>query len=344
MKIIVDAMGGDNAPLEIVRGALDAHRETGVEILLVGRTAEVLKAVEQCGVKDLPAGVEIKDATQVIEMSDDPATAFKMKKDSSMTVGLNLLKEGAGDAFVSAGSTGALLSGATLLVKRIKGIRRAALGPSVPVYHGHITLCDCGANAECTPEYLLQFAFLGSFYAKKVRHIDNPRVALLNIGAETEKGDTLRHETFQLLEEAGKQGRINFIGNIESNDAVMGGADVVVADGFTGNVMLKTLEGTAKFLMKELKEVFYTNGRTKLGAVLVKNELGALKKQADPSEIGGTPFLGISKPVIKAHGGSDANAIKNAIFRAREYAESGFIEDIQANIDYMRVQPGTEKI
>ena len=256
-----------------------------------------------------------------------------------MTVGLNLLKAGAGDAFVSAGSTGALLSGATLLVKRIKGIRRAALGPSVPVYHGHITLCDCGANAECTPEYLLQFAFLGSFYAKRVRHIDNPRVALLNIGAETEKGDTLRHETFQLLEEAGKQGRINFIGNIEANDAVLGGADVVVTDGFTGNVMLKSLEGTAKFLMKELKEVFYTNGRTKLGAVMVKNELGGLKKRADAGEIGGTPFLGISKPVIKAHGGSDANAIKNAIFRAKEYAESGFIEDIEANIDYMRVQP-----
>ena len=256
-----------------------------------------------------------------------------------MTVGLNLLKAGAGDAFVSAGSTGALLSGATLLVKRIRGIRRAALGPSVPVYHGHITLCDCGANAECTPEYLLQFAFLGSFYAKRVRHIDDPRVALLNIGAETEKGDTLRHETFQLLEEAGKQGRINFIGNIESNDAIMGGADVVVTDGFSGNIMLKSLEGTAKFLMKELKEAFYSNGRTKLGAVLVKNELGGLKKRADPGEIGGTPFLGISKPVIKAHGGSDANAIKNAIFRAREYAESGFIEDVEANIDYMRVQP-----
>ena len=344
MKIIVDAMGGDNAPLEIVRGALDANRETGVEILLVGRAAEVLKAVEACGEKDLPTGVELRDASQVIEMSDDPATAFKMKKDSSMTVGLNLLKEGAGDAFVSAGSTGALLSGATLLVKRILGIRRAALGPSVPIYNGYITHCDCGANAECTPEYLLQFAFLGSFYAQRVRHIDRPRVALLNIGAETEKGDTLRHETFRLLQEAGAQGRINFIGNIESNDAVMGGADVVVADGFTGNVMLKTLEGTAKFLMKELKEVFYTNGRTKLGAALVKNEISALKKQADPGEIGGTPFLGISKPVIKAHGGSNANAIKNAVLRAVEYAESGFIEDVEANIDYMRVQPAAEKI
>ena len=344
MKIIVDAMGGDNAPQAIVQGALDAHRECGVDILLVGRAAEVLRAVEACGEKTLPAGVEIRDASEVVEIADDPAIAFKVKKDSSLTVGLNLLKAGAGDAFVSAGSTGALLAGATLLVKRIKGIRRAALGPSVPILGGHITLCDCGANAECTPEYLLQFAFLGSFYAEKVRGIQQPRVGLLNIGAEEEKGDVLRHETFALLKEAGDQGRINFIGNVEANDAVLGKADVVVTDGFTGNVMLKTLEGTAKFLMKELKNVCLTNGRTKLGAVLVKNEMAGLKRKADPAEIGGTPFLGISKPVIKAHGGSDANAIKNAILRAKEYAESGFIEEIEKNIDHMRVKPPVEKV
>ena len=344
MKIIVDAMGGDNAPGAIVQGALDAHREFGVDILLVGRAAEVLRAVEACGEKTLPAGVEIRDASEVIEIADDPAIAFKIKKDSSLTVGLNLLKAGAGDAFVSAGSTGALLAGATLLVKRIKGIRRAALGPSVPILGGHITLCDCGANAECTPEYLLQFAFLGNFYAQKVRGIQQPRVGLLNIGAEEEKGDTLRHETFALLKEAGDQGLIHFMGNVEANDAVLGKADVVVTDGFTGNVMLKTLEGTAKFLMKELKNAYLTNGLTKLGAVLVKNELAGLKRKADPAEIGGTPFLGISKPVIKAHGGSDANAIKNAILRAKEYAESGFIEEIEKNIDYMRVKPAVEKI
>ena len=331
MKIIVDAMGGDNAPQAIVQGALDAHRECGVDILLVGRAAEVLRAVEVCGEKTLPAGVEIRDASEVVEIADDPAIAFK-------------IKDGAGDAFVSAGSTGALLAGATLLVKRIKGIRRAALGPSVPILGGYITLCDCGANAECTPEYLLQFAFLGSFYAEKVRGIQQPRVGLLNIGAEEEKGDVLRHETFALLKEAGDQGRINFIGNVEANDAVLGKADVVVTDGFTGNVMLKTLEGTAKFLMKELKNVYLTNGRTKLGAVLVKNEMAGLKRRADPAEIGGTPFLGISKPVIKAHGGSDANAIKNAILRAKEYAESGFIEEIEKNIDHMRVKPAAEKV
>ncbi len=344
MKIIVDAMGGDNAPDAIVQGALEAHARCGADILLVGRTAEVLRAVERCGVKTLPGGVEIRDASEVVEISDDPATAFKKKKDSSLTVGLTLLHDGAGDAFVSAGSTGALLAGATLLVKRIRGIRRAAMGPSVPVYNGYITLCDCGANAECTPEYLLQFAFLGSFYAQRVRGIERPRVALLNIGAESEKGDALRHETFALLQEAGDQGRIHFIGNIEANDAVMGKADVVVTDGFTGNVMLKSLEGVSRFLMQELKTMFLTNGRTKLAAGLIKNDMARMKKRIDPSEIGGTPFLGISKPVVKAHGGSDAKAFANAILRAREYAESGFIGEIEANIDYMRVKRPMENI
>ena len=343
MKIIVDAMGGDNAPLEIVRGALDANRNQGVEIILVGRTAEVLKAVEACGQKSLPAGVEIKDAKEVVEIADDPAMAFKQKPDSSLTVGLNLLKDGAGDAFVSAGSTGALLSGATLVVKRIRGIRRAAMGPQIPTAGGRAVLCDCGANAECTPEYLLQFAYLGSYYAQRVMGIEKPRVGLLNIGAEEEKGDTLRHETYALLKEAGEAGRIHFIGNVEANEAMMGTADVIVTDGFTGNVMLKTMEGVGKFLLKSLKEMFLSSTKTKLAAGLVKGDLGQMKKLLDPSEVGGTPFLGIQKPVIKAHGGSNARAIENAVLRAKEYAESGFIADIQANIEHMRVQPGMEK-
>ena len=337
MKIIVDAMGGDNAPLEIVRGALDANRNHGVEIILVGRTAEVLKAVEACGQKSLPAGVEIKDAKEVVEIADDPAMAFKQKPDSSLTVGLNLLKDGAGDAFVSAGSTGALLSGATLVVKRIRGIRRAAMGPQIPTAGGRAVLCDCGANAECTPEYL------GSYYAQRVMGIEKPRVGLLNIGAEEEKGDTLRHETYALLKEAGEAGRIHFIGNVEANEAMMGTADVIVTDGFTGNVMLKTMEGVGKFLLKSLKEMFLSSTKTKLAAGLVKGDLGQMKKLLDPSEVGGTPFLGIQKPVIKAHGGSNARAIENAVLRAKEYAESGFIADIQANIEHMRVQPGMEK-
>lgn len=343
MKIIVDAMGGDNAPLEIVRGALDAHRTHGVDILLVGKAGEVLRALEECGEKTLPAGVEIKDATEVVEIADDPATAFKMKPNSSLTVGLKLLRDGAGDAFVSAGSTGAILAGATLVVKRIRGIRRAAMGPSIPVLDGRAILCDCGANAECTAEYLLQFAFLGSFYAQKVCGVENPRVGLLNIGAEEEKGDTLRHEAYALLKEAGEAGRLNFIGNVEANDAMLGAADVIVTDGFTGNVMLKSLEGVGKFLLTELKGVFLTNTRTKIAAGLVKGDLAGLKKQMDPGEVGGTPFLGITKPVIKAHGASNARAISNAILRAKEYAQSGFIGEIEANIEHMRVQTRVEK-
>ena len=344
MKIIVDAMGGDNAPREIVRGALEAHRIHGVDILLVGRAAEVLRAVEDCGEKTLPIGVEIRDASEVVEIEDDPATAFKVKKDSSLTVGLNLLKEGAGDAFVSAGSTGALLAGATLVVKRIRGIRRAAMGPLVPTAGGgKMLLCDCGANAECTPEYLLQFAYLGSYYAKQVLHIQEPRVALLNIGAEAAKGDTLRHEAYHLLQEAGEAGRIRFVGNLEANTALMGGADVLVTDGFTGNVMLKSLEGTAKFLLKELKKTMLSSTKNKLGAALLKNDLNEMKKLLDPAEVGGTAFLGISKPVFKAHGASDAKALCNAILRAKEYVESGFIADIERDIDLMKVERTAEK-
>ena len=344
MKVIVDAMGGDNAPLAIVQGALEAQKLHGVEIVLVGRAEEIRKAAETCGVKELPAGVEIKDAREVVEIADDPAIAFKVKKDSSLTVGMNLLKEGAGDAFVSAGSTGALLAGATLLVKRIKGIRRAAMGPMVPVLGGRAILCDCGANADCTPEYLLQFAYMGSYYVKRVCGVENPRVGLLNIGAEESKGDALRHEVFSLLKEAGETGRINFIGNIEAHDAMLGGADVIVADGFSGNIFLKSVEGTAKFMLKELKKVFYANTKTKVGAMLLKKDMGHIKSLLDASEVGGSPFLGISRPVIKAHGSSDARAICNAVLRAKEYAESGFIEAVQENIELMKVERSGEKV
>ncbi|WP_293009204.1 MULTISPECIES: phosphate acyltransferase PlsX [unclassified Oscillibacter] len=337
MKIIVDAMGGDNAPVEIVKGALAAHRAYGTEIVLVGRAAQVLGAVEGCGEKTLPAGVQIKDASEVVEIADDPATAFKKKKDSSLTVGLNMLKEGLGDGFVSAGSTGALLAGATLVVKRIRGVRRAALCPQIPVLGGKAVLCDAGANAECTAEYLLQFAFLGSLYAQKVMGVERPRVGLLNIGAESEKGDALRHETYAVLEETARAGRLHFIGNIEASDAMLGGADVIVADGFTGNVMLKSLEGTAKLMSKELKGLFLSGTKTKLAALLMKDKMAEFKRMMDPGEVGGTPFLGITKPVIKAHGGSDARAIQNAVRRAAEFAASGFIADVEANVAQMQM-------
>ena len=342
MKIIVDAMGGDHAPDAIVDGALQANRDLGVDIILVGRTEAILRAMENAGVKELPAGVEIHNATEVIEIEDDAATAFKRKKDSSMTVGLTLLRDGAGDAFVSAGSTGALLSGATLVVKRIRGIRRVAMAPTVPVYGGRAILCDCGANAECTPEYLLQFTYLASLYAQKTLGIQNPRVGLLNIGAEKEKGDSLRLETYPLLEAAHAAGRINFIGNVESNAAVMGEVDVIVADGFSGNVFLKSVEGAGKFMAKELKSMFLYNLRTKIAALLMKDRVAEFKKLLDPNEVGGSPFLGVSKPVIKAHGSSNAWAIRNAIRQARDFAQSTYISDVQANIEFMKVSGGGE--
>ena len=338
MKIIVDAMGGDNAPQAPVMGAVEANREYGVGVILVGRGETILKVLEDNGIKELPAGVEIAHASEVVEMCDNPATAFREKKDSSLTVGLNLLKSGEGDAFVSAGSTGALLSGATLVVKRIRGIRRAALAPVVPTGNGGAVLIDCGANAECPPEYLLQFAYMGSYYAEHVLGRPEPRVGLLNIGSEPSKGDALRHETYALLEEAGREGRLNFVGNIEANTALLGGADVIVADGYSGNILLKTVEGAAKLLLGEMKKAFLSSTKSKLGALLVKDSLGDVKKLLDPSEVGGTPFLGISKPVLKAHGSSDARAIRNAVFRAVEYAQSGIIADVEAHIDVMKVE------
>ncbi len=343
MKIIVDAMGGDNAPQAIVQGALDAARGLDVDIILTGRTETILKTLEAAGEKTLPARVEIHNATEVVEMSDDPAFAFRKKPDSSLTVGLTLLRDGMGDAFVSAGSTGALLSGATLVTKRIRGIRRAALAPQLPCAGGRFLLCDCGANAECTVEYLLQFAYLGSFYAKRMMGLGSPRVALLNIGTEEEKGDKLRHEAYAALKAAGDAGRIRFTGNIESGDALLGGADVVVTDGFTGNVMLKSVEGCGKFLGRELKAMFLSGAKSRLAAVMLKDGIADFKKLLDAGEVGGTPFLGISKPVIKAHGSSDARAVYNAIRQARDFTASGFIADIQANIDYMKVETSPEK-
>ena len=218
MRILVDAMGGDNAPDQIALGAIQAAKDFGCEAVLVGRGEAILQALKDQGIETLPKGVEIANADDVIDMHDDPATVVKKKKDSSMVVGLTMLKEGGGDAFVSAGSTGALLSAATLIVRRVKGIRRAAMGPQIPTRTGReCVLIDCGATADCTPEFLLQFAFMGSYYAEKVLGIENPRVALLNIGAEDSKGGELQKAVYPLLKQAGEAGKINFTGNIEVN-------------------------------------------------------------------------------------------------------------------------------
>ena len=338
MKIIVDAMGGDNAPVSNVRGALAAVRELGVEVILVGRGEDILKVLKEDGIGELPPGLEIVHASEVVEMCDNPATAFKEKKDSSLTVGLNLLKNGDGAAFVSAGSTGALLSAATLMVKRIRGIRRAAMAPVVPTGGGGAVLIDCGATAEGTPEYLLQFAFMGSYYAERVLKRPEPKVGLLNIGAEPSKGTDLQREAYALLTEAGKAGRIHFVGNVEAREAVEGAVDVIVSDGYSGNIFLKTMEGTGGFMAKQLKAMFKKNLLTKLAALCVMPGLNAFKAKLDPNKVGGTAFIGISRPVIKAHGSSNAEAIENAMGQAVQVARSGIIRDIEENVALMKVE------
>lgn len=332
MKIIVDAMGGDNAPEAIVKGSVYARDRLGAELVLVGRQEEIEKYLGEDR-----HGIEIVDAREVVSMEDDPSTATRRKKDSSMTVALNLLKNGGGDAMVSAGSTGALLTGATLIVKRVKGVRRAAMAPVLPSSENGIMLIDCGANAECTPEYLLQFAYMGSFYARRMMGLSDPRVGLLNIGVEPTKGGALQHESYKLLTEAKEDGRINFVGNVEASTMLLGGVDVVVTDGFSGNIALKTAEGVAKWLFGELKGVFMSSTKNKIAAAVVKKDVKGIAKRIDPNEVGGTAFLGISKPVIKAHGSSGDEAFFAAIRQAMAFAEADIVGDIEKNIDYMKI-------
>ena len=334
MRIIIDAMGGDKAPEEIVKGAVMARRQLGVDVTLVGRREDVEACLKKEGCND----IDIVDAREVITMEDEPSTATRRKKDSSMAVALNLLRDGAGDAVISAGSTGALLTGATLTVKRIRGIRRAALAPVLPAGEHGVMLIDCGANVECTAEYLLQFAFMGSFYARKLMGCEKPRVGLLNVGTEDTKGGQLQHQAFALLKKAHEEGRIHFIGNVEGTGVFSGGVEVVVSDGFTGNVLLKTTEGVIKYMMTQLKGVFCKNGLNKLAAAVLKKDLAAMKKTMDVNEVGGTALVGISKPVIKAHGSSNAASIFAAVRQAVAFVQSGLIEDITENIEYMKLR------
>ncbi len=337
MKIIIDAMGGDHAPEQIVLGALQSAKEFGVQIVLVGRGEEILASMRSHGWDTLPAGVEICNAEDVVDMHADPAEVVKQHRGSSMVLGLKMLADGEGDAFISAGNTGALLSAATLVVKRIRGIRRAAFAPVIPIGNGSI-LVDAGANAECTPEFLLQFGCMGSFYAKKAQKKENPRVALLNNGAEDSKGDSLHKEAYRLLQNAADEGLINFIGNVEARDVLNDAADVIVADGFSGNVLLKSVEGTAMYMSGLIKQVFMRNILTKLGYLLCKRGVQDMKKSMDYREVGGSVLIGIGKPVIKAHGSSDARAVRGAVRQAITAVESGFCEDIRANVAAMSMR------
>ena len=333
MRIIIDAMGGDNAPQAPVLGALQGAKQFGAQIILVGRGEEILSVMKANGIADLPEGVEIANADDVVDMHDDPAAVIHKRKNSSMVVGLKMLADGQGDAFISAGSTGALLTGATLLVKRVKGIRRAAMGPAMPNKAGGKTvILDCGANAECTPEFLLQFGLVGSLYAKKYLGIENPRVGLLNIGTEDSKGTPLQKEAYVLLKDAGERGILNFTGNVEARDVPLGAVDVVVCDGFAGNVLLKSIEGTASFMGSLVSRMFKKNLITKLGALCCNSGIKNLKKMLDYREIGGTQFLGIRKPVIKAHGSSDALAFRNAVKQAMDAANSDISVELEQGL------------
>ena len=339
MKIILDAMGGDNAPEATVLGAIEAAKLWGTQITLVGRGEAILEVMRKNGIETLPEGMEIANADDVVDMHDDPANVVRKRKNSSMIVGLKMLSEGQGDAFISAGSTGALLSGATLVVKRVKGIRRAAMAPAMPNKAGGKTvIVDCGANAECTPEFLLQFGTVGSIYAKKVLGVANPKVGLLNIGTEDTKGTQLQKDTYALLQNAHEQGILNFVGNVEGRDVPLGVVDVVVCDGFAGNVLLKSIEGTAMFMGSLMSRMFKKNVLSKLAALMVMKDIKAFKKLLDYREIGGTQFLGIKKPVIKAHGSSDALAFRNAVKQAMEAAEGDITADLEQSLAAMKAK------
>ncbi len=331
MKILIDAMGGDNAPKAPVLGAIEAAKQCDATIVLVGREEEIRAAAKEGGYVALPENIEIVHAPDVVDMNDDPANVCRKKKESSMVVGLRVLSEGQADAMISAGSTGALLSGATLIVKRVKGIRRAAMGPAMPNKAGGKTiLLDCGANAECTPEFLLQFGIVGSLYAKKSLGIENPRVGLLNIGTEDTKGTPLQKEAYAMLTDAHNKGLLNFIGNIEARDTLLGEVDVVVCDGFSGNVLLKSIEGTAYFMGSLMKhKIFKRNIFSMIGYLFCKKGVDEVMKMMDYRQIGGTQFLGIKKPVIKAHGSSDALAFRNAVVQACNAAKDDFSEELE---------------
>ena len=322
MKILIDAMSGDNAPLEILKGASLAAKEfTDHTIMLVGDENTISDIAVKYEI-DLE-GISIVHSDSVISMEDSPLSVVREKRDSSMSVGFKTLSKGEVDAFVSAGNTGALITGATIIVRRIYGINRAAIASILPLTNP-VLLMDSGANLTVSSDNICQFAFMGSKYMEKIYGIDRPRVGQLNNGAEYNKGNALQTESYQILSESG----LNFVGNIEAKEVPFDVCDVLVTDGFTGNVFLKSVEGMGKFLMGTLKDVMTTNLVTKLSTLTMQEKIKDMKLRFDSSEHGGAPLLGISKPVIKAHGSSDAKAIKNAVRQAIFFVETGINDDI----------------
>ena len=337
MKIILDAFGGDNAPLCNIEGAVMARDEYGCDIILVGDTERIERCAQENNISI--DGIEIVQADGIFGIHDDPNTILKAGADTSLSVALKLAAEGKGDAVVSAGSTGALIFGATFIIKRIKGIKRPALAPVMPTSDGPCLLIDCGANLDVRPEILMDFARMGSVYMKNVMNVENPRVGLLNVGAEDTKGGEMLVETYQLMKNSPD---INFVGNTEPRDVLFSACDVLVTDGFSGNIVLKLTEGAAMYFMGMIKNVFMSNIMTKIAGLLVKPKIKTLKKKMDHNEIGGAPLLGLSKPVIKAHGSSNNVAIKNAIRQAIAFTKTGVIDEISGQLSVVSGQKGTD--
>ncbi len=327
MKIVIDAFGGDNAPVEIIRGAAMAKSRFDCELALTGDIETVKKAAAENGI-DI-SDIELIGAASVMDMHDEARLVVKSKRDSSMGVGLDLVADGAADAFVSAGPTGALLMGATMIVKRIKGIKRPALGAVLPTLTSNTILIDCGANAECRPEMLAQFGMMGSLYMQYVMNKENPIVGLANNGAEDSKGTELQKAAYAILK---ADSGLNFFGNVEGRDIPMGVSDVVVTDGFTGNLILKTIEGMGSAIGKKLKSALMTNTVTKLSALMLKPTLKDFAASMDYSSFGGAPFIGLTKPVIKAHGSSGASAICSAVRQAIDWSSADVTQAITEHL------------
>ena len=321
MKIVIDGFGGDNAPDEVLKGAALAVKDLGIEVAVTGDIETLKQRMEALGISD--NGIELVAAQGVITTEDNPRSILKANAGTSMGVALNMLSRGEVDAFISAGSTAAIVLGGTMIEKRIKGVKRTALVPLMPADGGvKYAVIDGGANLDCRPEMLLQFAILGSCFMETTMGIKNPRVGLLNIGTEEEKGRELEHETKKLLEKS----PINFVGYVEAREAPLGAVDVLVTDGFTGNVFLKACEGMGVLMKNSMKSIFFANLKTKLGALLVKKNLKGVLKHLDYKEIGGSPLLGTAKPVFKAHGSSDAKAFFGAFCQAKSFVENNAIE------------------
>ena len=330
MVILVDAMGGDNAPDAVIKGAVKAINEIKSQVILIGNKDIINDKVKEFygkeKIEDISDRFSIYNTTEIITMEDKPTDAIKHKKDSSMVVGFNMLKEGKGDVFISAGNSGALLTGATLLVGRIKGIDRPAMAPMLPAYKSRLMLIDAGANTNCKPINLVQFAQMATIYLKNTFGIESPKIGLLNIGTEPTKGNELIKESYQILTEKSKELGINFVGNVEGRDAFSGKIDAIVCDGFTGNVFLKTVEGFGKFIKRSLSENLKKSILSTIAAIPAMPGIKRFSKTVDYKEYGGALFLGVKKPVVKAHGSSDEYLFYFTIKQAEKFAENKAVD------------------